>query len=446
MRIPTMRLGVILRAGAVWLASMLAPRDAHAGGIASCAEPFAFANADVNVVVLPYFPSAQGRPLGGLGGQLALLVKLETLYGSLSYNRWGVTLLTGPRELCDPKRVTDILVARKLARPGSRLIIVFGNLYQRDDDIYVQTYTRAYRVPTAAGRVAGPDVMVQVGSSRFNGRVNVDELAFPPELLSAAFIRRVADSFTKAMFVYAAPRLTASKERLPLLDEINRCEDCHAGLAFRVVARRGDWIQITMADDRTGYLYARQDSIGLADRLPELSFIHGLMGFLRYNAVGQDNTTASGVRTAAQSFMRYAAREQEASEPETRAVALQLAGILDFTFSKIDPSGRMDEAYRLVPFSAEARNLAAMFRLARAYGDTGRSVRPRAIANDFLASAALDPTNAMVLANVQSVYELMAAPATAAKVDTAAAIPPAEVRAQLAKVRAIRASPARAGP
>lgn len=435
-----MRLG--LSAAAICFASMIAPTVARAGAVGACAAPFAFRNADVNVIVLPYFPAARGRPLGGLGNELALLVKLETLYRALSYNNWAVTLLTGPSGLCEPKRVTDYLFAKKMVRPGSRLIVVFGNLYQRDDDIYVQTFAQTYQVPSTNGREPAPDVSVQLGASRLVGSVRRDELAFPPELLSAAFIRRIADNYAKAMFIYSGKSLSASKRPLPLLDDITKCDDCHASLAFGVVSRSGDWVQIKMPDGSTGYLYARQENTTVGDRLPELSFIHGLLGFLRYNGVGQDATTSSGVRAAMQAFEQYAAREETFQEPETRAAAWQMAGILGFTFNKVDPSERMDAAYQLVPFSAEARNLAAMFRLARAYNADGKHVRPREVANDFLAAAALDPANRLVLANVQTVYELMRAPATTPKIDATSAIGQAEIGSQLAKVRAIRARPA----
>jgi hypothetical protein len=65
-------------------------------------------------------------------------------------------------------------------------------------------------------------------------------------------------------------------------------------------------------------------------------------------------------------------------------------------------------------------------------------LKPRDAANDFLAAAALDPANTLVLANVQSFYELMAAPATAVKIDDAYAISADEVQSQLVKVRALR--------
>jgi hypothetical protein len=430
---------LVLHSAAIWAAAAIAPRAARAGAVATCEEPFAFATADVNVVVLPYFPAARGRALGGLGNELALLVKLETLYRALSFNHWGVTLLTGSRQACDPTRVTSRLIAQRMIKPGGRLIVVFGNLYQRDDDIYVQTFARTYRAPARNERVAPADVTVRVGTSQFAGHVGIQDIPFPPQLLSAEFIKSVADAYTKSAFIYARPSLTASKRPMPLVDELKRCDECHVGLAFGVVGRQGDWVQITLADGERGYLHARQDSASLVGaRLPELAFINGLMGYLRYNGQSQDNTTPNGVRVAARSLETYAASEASAQEPETRATAWQLAAILGFTFNKTDPAARLDSAYQLVPFSAEARNLAATFRLYRAYYATGRNVRPTEATTDFLAAAALDPANTTVLRNVQAAYELLAAPATAMKVDTAFAIPAAEVQSQLAKIRAIR--------
>src|SRR6516165_7046472 len=88
----------VLLVSSACLVFLLGVPAAKAGAIASCDEPIVFEGAEVNVVVLPYFQANRSpMALNALGGQLALLVKLETLYRALSYDHWGVILLTGPK-------------------------------------------------------------------------------------------------------------------------------------------------------------------------------------------------------------------------------------------------------------------------------------------------------------------------------------------------------------
>jgi hypothetical protein len=55
-----------------------------------------------------------------------------------------------------------------------------------------------------------------------------------------------------------------------------------------------------------------------------------------------------------------------------------------------------------------------------------------------VAAAALDPQNPLVLANLQSFYELLASPAAQARVNPDFAIKPSEIRDSLEKVKSIR--------
>ena len=430
-------------------ASFAFATSAHAGALASCREPFAFVNADVNVVVLPYFQSgAAQRPLNGLGSQLALLLKLETLYRALSYDKWGVVLLTGTKEECDPARVTDKLVQQNMIHPGGRLIVVFGKVYQQDNDVYVQTFARALRRPAAGQQTTPVDVIVPIGGKTFQGRVGASEFAFPPQQLSVQFIDSVAENFQRAIFVYSAPKLTASKQPLHL-DDFRKCDVCPGAQAFVVLGRQGTWIHIRMQgrDNGDGYLLARPDSASSLDgRLPEVSFIHGLMGFMRYTGQPQPTVTAQGIQAATDALARYARRVQSETETETVAAAMQLGAVLDFVRARGASSSaavaaisqRFDDAYQLVPYNSDVRNTAGIFRLLVAYNSAGRAIHAQDIANDLTAAVALDPTNPLPLANLQSFYELLSVPQTASRLDAGSAIAAGEVQSQLAKVKAIR--------
>jgi hypothetical protein len=444
-----------LRTAAAWLALIVAAPAARAGIIGQCASPVAIRDAEVNVIVLPYFRSTGSvvsgrtsfheatpeRTLDGLGQQLALLVKLEILYRALSYDHWGVVLLTGSREECDSERIAEKLLSERWIRPGGRMIIVWGKLYRQDNDLYEQTFAKAYHSSQPNQAAEPVDVEVQLGGKTFRGSIGAQEFAFPPEQLSVDFINAIAYNFQRAVFLYAAPRLSATKYPLPI-DEFRKCDHCPGELAFAVYGRVGDWVHVRTqgkGGERDGYLVARQDDGNTLDqRMPEISFLQGLMGYLRY--AGQRELPASrpGMRVAAQALSTYARREAAAQEPEVKAMAWQLSAILEFALSRNDSPTPFDAAFRLIPYSSHARNLAAMFGLYHAYSSPGATIRPREMANDFVAAAALDPRNSLALANLENFYALLSTPEFAAKIESDSAMSSADIETELAKVRAIR--------
>jgi hypothetical protein len=416
----------------------VAPR-ASAGAVSSCEMPIVFEGAEVNVVVLPYFQSGSSpRELNGLGSQLALLVKLETLYGALAYDRWGVILLTGSKQACDPDRIARELLAR--IHPSGRLLVVWGKLYQQDEDVYAQTFARFYRKRLPSEKAPPPDVGVQVGGKTFQGRITDQQFAFPPEQLSIKVMDAIAANFAKVAYIYDQPNLNAPKHHLPL-EEFRKCDKCPDALAFTVEDQADDWIHVQPRQGRDGYLLAHVErGMSLNEQMPEVGFVKGLMGFLRYvESLSETQTPrmSAGIQVALQSLMEYAKRGQADEEPETKALALQLSGILQFSLKR-DPSlEQFDKAYELVPYNADARNLAAMFRLYRDYSSSGKNIRARDTANDFIAAVALQPRNPLVLGNLESFYELLKSQTTQDKISPGTAIAADEIEAQLGKLRAI---------
>ena len=429
-----------LCAVAVCIMSLVAAPRAQAGAIASCGAPVVFEDAEVNVVVLPYLQSGSSpRQLNGLGSQLALLVKLETLYRALAYDSWGIVLLTGQKQECDPDRIARDLLSR--IHPSGRLLEVWGKLYQQDQDIYVQTFARSYRRPVPGEKVVPEEVGFRVGGKSFQGRITGQEFAFPPEQLPIKVMDAIAANFAKAAFIYDSPDVGSPRHSLPL-DQFRKCDTCQDALAFTVMGRSGDWIHVKPKDGRDGYLLAHlEEGLSLIQQLPEVGFVHGLMGFLRYAeplAETQTAQSSAGMQEAQQALLEYAKQGEAAEEPESKASALQLAGILEFARKRAGPAEQFDTAYELVPYNSDARNLAAMFRLYRDYSLPGKNLRARDTANDFIAAIALQPRNTLVLGNLESFYELLTTSAAQDRIKAGTVIEPSEIEAQLKKLKAIR--------
>ena len=421
----------------------LAPSPfARAGAMSSCAgAPFAFKGADLNMVILPYFQvGASTHGLNELGLQLALLVKLESLYRAMEYERWGIVLLAGEKEECKQERIANDLLKTQIGQ-GKQLVMVWGKIYQQDEDVYVQTFARAYRNSIPDAPVEGANFGLQIGDRNFEGRIAVEEYAFPPERVPIQMMQDIAANFRKAIFLYSSPNLDSPKRRIPI-DDFLKCYQCPDALAFTVLGRTGGWVEVRTNKNEHGYLAAHLDSGGsLSQEMPEVSFLQGFMGYALYVhqlPPGQRRQSSERLQVARQALLDYAAREVSAQEPETKAAALQLIGTIDFSLGKEDVGSQFDSAYQLVPYSSDARNLAAMLRVYSAYNSPGSKLQPAKMAEDFVAAAALDPHNGLALSNLQSFYELIAEPAIQSRVDSDFAIPPEQIHAQIAKVRAIR--------
>ena len=429
-----------------WLVLLYAAPFADAVGFSRCGgRPFAFKDAEVNVVILPYFQSgASSHDLNGLGSQLALLVKLDTLYRAMAYDKWGIVLLAGPKEECKPETIAFDLLLPGMIHPGGRLIVVWGKLYQQDESVYVQTFARFYKSPQPPQKTTGTHFEMQIGGRAFDGRV-AEEFSFPPQQLPIQTMQDIAEGFRNSVFLYDSPDINSNKTPLPL-EEFRRCDECPGALAFTVEDRQEGWVRVKKHTGQVGYLRAQiPEGINLAQRMPELVFLQGLMGFARYGEQ-KGVVPASATTVAEQGLLEYAQREGSAEEPETQAAALELSGILEFLHGGKNPSARFDQAYDLVPYSSDARNFAALFRVYRDYNLPGRKLRPREVVNDFVAAAALDPGNSMVLQNLEKFYDLLIAPGSEQKIDPQFAIRPTEIHKQLAKIRAIRQNLAKSSP
>jgi hypothetical protein len=425
-----------LRAIVLWMAAFCCAPPAQAIAIASCREPFGFGGAEVNIVVLPYYQEGPSPvDLNGTGTQIALLLKLETLFRATEFDHWGIVLMTGTKQECDPDVVGKRMMASEI-HPGGRLILLWGKLYQQEDDIYVQSYLRFSRRPMPNETGPSIQLMLRVGGKPFVGDVSSQDLVFPPEMLSRQELFAIQNNFNKSAFFYHQPNLDADRRPIPL-DQFRKCVQCEDPLAFTVEARQGDWIRVKQFGGPEEYLLAHiEEGLSLDRRLPEVTFMQGLLGYLRYQTPSPQRP-ASAMKLAKDALMRYASREEAAREPETKAVALQLAGILDSTGDR-DPSEKFDTAFQLVPYSSDARNLAAVWSLNRAVNSRESKIRPREIVDDFVAAVALDPDNPLVLANLQNFYELLASPVMQGKIESEFAFNSLEIESRLAQIKAIR--------
>ena len=396
----------VLLGAAGWLAA----GRGEAGMMASCDQPAVFPGAALNVVVLPYKADrAVGRPLGGPARELGLLIQLNSLltlgrYGSLG----AVYLHSSPdRDDCPEEEVEDQLLYRRpgagaVVQPGRAIILLWGRIYQEGEDIYLQTYLRFLQ----RGRTDGIERRLP-GGEVFRARTPAQQIAFPPRRLSEKDLLQIQEEFQQAARIYDKPDAAAPSKPLPVASR--------APVAFGVDRVQDGWLQVSgEAIGRGKWLKAKIDprEWPLRRRMPELDFLDAVAGYLQYRVAAVADTghpDAAIPRWVEESLSQYDERREESGEPAGTPAALPaaLGKILRGNLRMLagQPEGAEPlyaQAAALLPYSADARNLEIVARLAAA--PASRPGVPQE--NAWLDALALEPANLDVLENLQTLYGL----------------------------------------
>lgn len=395
------RLGMAL--GAL---SLAAPLDAGMVNV-RCEEPFVFRDAAVNVVVMPYNdPTEPERPLSAAGARLSYLVQVDTLFSIVKFGSVGAVQMA-PGPACKPAEVWAKLLGEKpgaqaTVKPGHGLVLVWGRLYEEGESIYVQSYARFVR------QGQPETVTMRLGDKDFTGRMTTQAIAFPPSKLTLEDLGRLENEFSRAAIVRPSPR-EGPGQRFPVGDRDM--------IGYWVTRTQGEWMRIeAMGPGPSGWVPARMHlgQSTLRDRLPELAFVEGLVGFLRLRQPASfgplPSDSAELVETALRRFEGAGGRPDVA-----KGSGRELWGIVRLT----GPRDQVDlqaahrhfaEAARLLPQSAAARNLEIVSRVAAAVKGSGPRFSARGAADELTLALSLDPANASILQNLASLYRLVAAP------------------------------------
>ncbi len=410
--------------GAAWLCLFAGMGPAAQAGApeVDCSRPFVFSEAGVNAVVLPYtYSGAADKPLSFAGKELSSLIYLNTLFSILKFESVGAVQLVARNPL-DSKECTDSIVLDKLfgrrpgattqIRPGNGLVMLWGRIYEEEEHIYVQSYVRFLR------RGANEDVSFQTGEERFNAGLASQVVTFAPQKLSSEDLDDITFEFVHSAGLRDKPDPQEPSRPMPM--DMRRYD---LPFAYHIVEVRGEWMRVEpfVPFTRGGWVRAGfgADRWPLRDKMPEMSFVEGLVGYLTYRrseARDPSHIASSIQQKIAESFKRYETASEAQSGALPKAVERQILGILKTLRRETSPgdaattSALFREAYGLIPESAEARNLMACAELwtewtAAAENWPNESNIERII-EGFVGAVALDPRNDRVLGNLQSFYDL----------------------------------------
>jgi hypothetical protein len=410
------------------LVALVACRPGAAeGGVQNvpCRRPFVFPEAAVNVVVLPYEAPPGIPTLGGMGERLAGLLQLEVLRSIAKFGSVGAVQMVGQPADCDPEVVVAKLLgqakgAQTTLRTGQGLVVVWGRFYSEGGSVFVQTFCRLMR--------SGVDETFELvaGGQPFSGQLSAQAFACAPRRVTIEDINNFQQQFVRSTIVRSAPE-----------DDASGVQMVPEPVPYWISDTRGDWMKIeSQMGGIRGWirLSGARDSWSLARWLPELTYIEGMVGYLRWRIAMQRATPARPAwsEAAARALVEY---EQSFALPAgasgaapslpwrtglAGAVQLQLRGVLLATKPDATAADRVnalklfDRAAVLLPHDANAKNLAAIMGLSLAFGPEHPELSPKQMAADLLQVLGAEPGNQRLLANLQSAYRaLLTAPVAA---------------------------------
>jgi hypothetical protein len=428
------------------LSSLAIVRPSEAGmSNVPCERPFVY-DAAVNVVVLPYESAPGIGSSPELGGRLAGLLQLEALRAIAKFGSVGAVHVAGTR--CDPDVVVQKLLgqqpgAEATLRPGNGLVLVWGRLYSHAGSLYVQTFCRLLR----SGVEETLDLVA--GGQRFSGRLSAQAFACAPRKVTAADLANFERQFYRSTIVRTTPAESASGAPIP-----------PEPVPYWVTEVQQDWMKIESArGEIRGWvrLSGERDPWSLGRWLPELSYVEGMVGYLRHRIATRrrEPAPAAWIDAVTRALTEYERSLQPGPEttegrpltPSWRtalasAAQLQLRGVL--LAGKLEATAQdraealslFERAQTVIPDDADARNLVAMMQMSRALEGGAAGAAVKSTATDLLRALGSDPGNPRLLGNLESAYQvLMAQPGSASSLT---AQERQEVTDRLAAIRQIR--------
>jgi hypothetical protein len=380
-RLATIIVGVLL---------LLSSAHGFAGAVSPCQFPHIFSDVDVNIVILPFATTTPDHRYKDIGAQLALLMKLETLYDITDYGSVGVTLLAGNAADCDPEKVRrQIDLAKR--RANSAVVFLWGRVFEQAGQIYVQSnlsFLRGNKPETWMMKIAGQD---------FEGALSGQTFSFAAQRLVAGDLMEISQNYLASSILYESPDVNSPVTSFSAT-EFWKCVGCGQNeLAYHIVGRTGPWLEVVTIDGKHGYFRAdiQMGTWRLDAKLPELSFINGLVGYLS-NVIQHSENTSMVV----QQLKQYGLTTKYVDD-QSRSVALQLTGILEARREQAaEINSDFGRAFSFLNTSGDARNCAAMASFLN--HRCGRKFE-----SDLLDAAVLDPKNPYILANLEALYQLM---------------------------------------
>ncbi len=392
----------------ILLLALCAPRAATAGRpFGSCETPTIFRGGALNVIVLPYEydPGGFRNPdAARVAAELPLLIQSATLAAIVKYSGVGATGLVN-RSSDDECRSDEVLgKLDPMLENGQALVLVWGALYEDLGGLRIQTYVRFFRKGTLEA------LRFDVDSTTFVAPLTAQTVVFAKRTLSREDLTGVHEAFERGRYMRASP-----DDEAPGVDMYPQAgRDGSFGYSVIDLDPRHGWAHVESSDGRRGYVRLGGAVAGRSfeDWFPEIHFIEGASGFLRYRQVDGPwpRLHDAAERAAIRALDAYVRLDTVPGESIPRAVARQMMAAMSLEGAGgrpvIEAIQLLQAAAESAPYSAEALQLAVFAKLKMDVDRDRVPPRPTEMEASLHRAARLAPDNPTVLRNLRNYYTL----------------------------------------
>ena len=301
------------------LASILLPGCASVIKV-PCNEPEIsnWSAPSVYVVKLPFVIDASLAELTE-AERVDPLLQLQAVSIASNLGQSHLTLLDAPPDgSCDITSVYDKVTASKSGAFGRRLfrsaIFVWGDIYETDGSLYIQTYMRVFW----NGQEGTARITYQLSDweapLQFAGRFPSSTIIFPPRLLTRDALKKLADGAAE-LKPRAIPDRDGPEVAMPK--------------SFVVAGSNRGWIFLLSRSGQDAWLskdVIAEQSIGL---VPEFEFVRAVAAYLQYAVDGSERSA----RISEESLERFERQYPDARQPALK-LPLAVGDVIRGTFKQ----------------------------------------------------------------------------------------------------------------
>ncbi len=363
------------------------------------------------VVMLPYRYGGNSDVNRESALQLNRIATLQALQGAVETDETQITLLEGEpsNPKCGIETVYDRIVESRSGlfwrRPFHSAVFVWGEIFDRDDGLIVQSHMRVLWNGSADREFeVSVDLPAPARPLRFGGSLPAGTISFPAKKFTRADQERLASLITAELQVRVAPRLDAAPVELPA--------------QFMVMDWRRPWLKLLGPDLRSVWLLIDERGLEAGSALPETLLARAMANYLNFRVNGD----AESRRQALDSLSRFRAALVRTGDPLTK-VPLAVADVIEGTLGLPTPrhpstqenptvpvqsQSALANAARALPSNGEVLNLAAISRIPGCCDDIDAAARILEIQNLLERAEALELGNLKIAQNLVNWYSYLA--------------------------------------
>jgi hypothetical protein len=416
----TMRLTYLVLASAAALLQGCANNAIRTG----CDNPRVsnFGSPTSYVVMLPYRYGGKDAAREDSAQQINRITQLQALQGSLDMPTTQITFVEGDAAKdtrCRIEYAYDRVIENRSSllwrRPYHSAIFLWGEIYDRDDGVIVQSHMRIFWNGSADREL---EVRVPVPNSSqsllFTGDMPSDTISFPPQTFSASQMAQLSDIAKASLQVREEPRLDAKPTPLPR--------------RFAVMSWKRPWLELVGRDLRKAWVLVDDDGLRNNNTaLPETTFMHAMASYLNFRVDSQDSSRRQAIN-ALDKYRSAIATSNSPLRRESLALSKVMEGTMAMTSNAADPSHAvLADASRELPTNGNVLNLVAMTAIPACCNNVDSPARITQIQTMLEQASMLEPGDDKIGRNLINWYRLLGTlPA-----DTALPFPRAELTTRL---------------